>query len=268
MQCTEAQKLFTDFADNTLAREELHALTDHFLGCQTCGLEWREFRQTLSLVHSLETHSPPADLLPGIQAKLAQRGIFGRAWSLVETLNFSLSIPTAAAIFTIAMLGGFLLKTSHHEPATIFQSRLARNDAKQGEMLTNRRATPAPRAMLAVSHNGKRQGEDLAAFAQRALVAHLPPDDDAHRMLSPDMHVLIENTDRGSQVVFCEEMLRRGWQLHRMNTGLYLVHLPRADLGHFHELLARHSFALVPAAAAEAQFGNGKKVLTAAIRFQ
>ena len=74
MQCTEVQPLFTDFADNTLSREELHALTDHLLGCQACALEWREFQQTLSLVHSLETQAPPADLLPGIHAKLTKKG--------------------------------------------------------------------------------------------------------------------------------------------------------------------------------------------------
>ena len=75
MQCSETQPLFTEFADNTLGREELHALTNHLLGCQTCAQEWQEFQQLLNVVHSLEAQAPPADLLSGIHAKLAKKGI-------------------------------------------------------------------------------------------------------------------------------------------------------------------------------------------------
>lgn len=265
MQCTEAQTLFTDFADNTLAREELHALTDHLLGCPACTLEWREFQQTLNLVHSLETHAPPADLLPGIHAKLTKRGIFDRAWALVESLNFSLSIPTAAAIFTIAMLAGFLLKTSSLEQPNIFPSRSAQ--LQQGEVLTPRRLPIAQNAMFAVSHNGGQQGGDLVPLTRTALATQLVPENDAPHLLSPDMHVLIEHIDHDSQVVLFREMLDQNWQIHRITTSLFLIHFPQAELGNFHELLGRHHSALMPAAAAETEFGSDKQVLTAAIRF-
>ncbi len=269
MQCTEAQPLFTDFADNTLAREELHALTDHLLGCPACALEWKGFQQTLSLVHSLEPQAPPADLLPGIHAKLAKRGIFDRAWAFVEALNFSLSIPTAAAIFTIAMLAGFLLKTSPLEQPTIFPARSARLGAlQQGEVRTPRRLPIAQNAMFAVSHNGGQQGGDLVPLTRTALATHLVPENDAPHLLSPDMHVLIENIGHDNQVALFREMLHRNWQLHRISTSLFLVHLPQTELGDFHELLSRHHFALMPAAAAETRFGGDKKILTAAIRFQ
>ena len=269
MQCTEACSLFTDFADNTLAREELHILTHHLLDCQACALEWRQFQQTLSLIHSLDTHTPPADLLPGIHAKLTRGGIFSRTWALVETLNFSLSIPAAVAIFTIAMLGGFLLKTTHQEQSAIFPAQTARNNAsEQGMMRAARRLPLVPNAMFAVAHNGIRQGGGTAPLDQTALAPHLAPGNDAHRLLSPDIHVLIEDIDHDSQVVLYREMLHHNWQLHRINPRLLLVHLPQADLRFFHEILGRHRFALVPATAAEARFGNDKKILTAAIRFQ
>lgn len=265
MQCTEAQPLFTDFADNTLSREELHALTDHLLGCPACALEWREFQQTLNLVHSLETQAPPADLLPGIHAKLAQRGIFDRAWALVETLNFSLSIPTAAAIFTIAMLAGFLLKTSPLEQPGLLPSRSAR--LQQGEVLTPRRLPIAQNAMFAVSHDGGQQGGDLVPLTRTALATQLIPENDAPHLLSPDMHVLIEHIDHDSQVALFREILHQNWQIHRITTSLFLVHFPQAELGDFHELLGRHHSALMPATAAETEFGGDKQVLTAAIRF-
>jgi hypothetical protein len=270
MQCTEIQPLFTDFADNTLAREELHALTDHLLGCPACALEWREFQQTLNLVHSLEAQAPPADLLPGIHAKLAKRGMFDRAWALVESLNFSLSIPAAAAIFTIAMLAGFLLKTSPLEQPEIFSARSARLNTtlQQGEILTPRRLSIAPNAMFAVSHNGGPQGGDLVPLTRTALAPQLVPENGARHLLSPDMHVLIENIGHDNQVVFFREMLHRNWQLRRISTSLFLVHLPQAELGDFHELLGHYRFALVPAAAAETAFGGNKQVLTAAIRFR
>ena len=266
MQCTDAHMLFTDFADNTLGREELHALTDHLLGCQTCATEWREFQQILSLMHNLETQTPPADLLPGIHAKLAQRGIFDRAWALVESLNFSLSIPAAAAIFTLAMLAGFLLKTSHLEQPGVLSSRPARMSAtSHGELITPRRLPIAPNTMFAVSHDGGSLSERLASLAP---TTRRPAADHAPRLLSPDIHVLIEKIDHESQVVLCREIVRHNWQLHRITANLFLVHLPQAELDNFHELLDRHHYALAPAAAAEARFGYGKTVLTAAIRFE
>jgi hypothetical protein len=271
MQCTKVHALFTDFADNTLSREELHALTDHLLGCQACALEWREFEQTLSLVHSLEPQAPPADLLPGIQAKLARRGIFDRVWTLVESLDFSLSIPTAAAIFTIAMLAGFLLQISPQEqPAVVFSpSPSARVAAlPHGEIPAPGRPPLAPNSMFAVSHAGRNQGVDPGPLARTALATHAAPGNSAHQLLSPDIHVLIEDIDHDHRIVLFREMLHQNWQLHRISTNLFLVHLPQADLEDFHEILERHHFALVPAAAAEARFGMGKKVLTAAIRFQ
>ena len=269
MQCSEIQPLFTDFADNTLGREELHALTDHLLGCPACALEWREFQQTLSLVHSLETQAPPADLLPGILLKLEKKGMFDRAWALIEALNFSLSIPAAAAIFTVAMLAGFLLKNSPQEQPGIFPTAPAQVSAlRLGEVPTPRRRPIAPNAMFAVSHNGGRQNENLEPLGQTVLATHPTMDNDAHHLLSPDMHVLIADTDHDSQIALFQEMLHRNWQIHRMAANVFLVHLPQAELEIFHELLGQHHFALMPAAAAQTQFGNDKKVLTAAIRFQ
>jgi len=143
----------------------------------------RSCTQTLSLIHSLDTHPPPADLLPGIQTKLTKGGIFSRTWALVETLNFSLSIPAAVAIFTIAMLGGFLLKISPQEQPAIFPAHTARSDAsEQGKMRTTRRPPLVPNAMFAVAHNGVRQsGGTTAPLDQTALAPHLAPSNDAHR---------------------------------------------------------------------------------------
>lgn len=269
MQCTEIQPLFTDFADNALGREELHALTDHLLGCPACAQEWRDFQQTLSLMHSIEAVPPPADLLPGIHRKLAKKGMFHRAWALVETLNFSLSIPAAAAIFTIAMLAGFLLKNSPQEQPAISPAAPAQVSAlRRGEVPTPRRQSIAPHAMFAVSHNGARQSENLELLGQTAVAAHPTMDHGAHRLLSPDMHVLIADTDHDSQAALFQEMLNRNWQIHRMTANVFLVHLPQADLEDFHGLLEQHHFALMPPAAAQTRFGSDKKVLTAAIRFQ
>ena len=270
MQCTEIQTLFTDFADNALGREELHALTDHLLGCPACALEWRDFQKTLNLVHSIEALPPPTDLLPGIHRKLAKRGMFDRAWTLVEALNFSLSIPAAAAIFTVAMLAGFLLKNSPLEPTSLFPSAPPAQISalRLGEVPTPKRQPIAPNAMFAVSHNGGRQNENLEPLAQTVLATHPTMDNETHRLLSPDMHVLIADTDHASQTALFQEMLHRNWQIHRMTSNLYLVHLPQTGLEDFHELIGQHHFALMPAEAAQARFGSNKKVLTAAICFQ
>jgi hypothetical protein len=260
MQCSETQSLFTEFADNTLGREELHALTNHLIGCQTCALEWQEFQQLLSVVHKLEDQATPTDLLSGIHAKLAKRGVLGQAWTLIESLNFSLSIPAAASIFTIAMLAGFLFPTSPQTPSG--------TRVEQGEILTPSRAPVLPNAMFAVSHNGGNQGGDIAVFSRTALTPHLTPDNTPTRLLSPDIHVLIENIDHDNKIALCREMLRRDWQIHRINTSLFLVHLPQTELGDLHALLGSHHCALMPASAMDTQFGQDKQILTAAIHFK
>lgn len=267
MQCPEVHELFTDFADNTLARRELHALTDHLLGCPACALEWREFQQTLSLVRGLETQAPPADLLPGIQARLTRRSVADRIRALVEALDFSLSIPAAAAVFTMAMLAGFLLKALPPAQTGFFQADSARgNSQEQSELLVTSRAPVISNLMFAISHNGwpqDRSPESLARTAPHPVAAG-----NAHRLLFPDIHVLIKNIDRDSRVALCQEILHRNWQLNHMTSSLFLVHLPQTELGEFHELLGHHHFVLVPAEAAETGFGDDKKILTAAIRFQ
>lgn len=269
MQCSETQSLFTEFADNTLGREELHALTNHLIGCQTCALEWQEFQQLLSVVHKLEDQAPPTDLLSGIHAKLAKRGILDQAWKLVESLNFSLSIPAAATIFTIAMFAGSLLTTSPDAPSGNVQSRLASSGAlEQGEILIPKRPPVFPNAIFAVSHDGGAQGGDIAVFSRTALTPRLAPNNTTPRLLSPDIHVLIENIDHDNQITLCREMLERNWLIQRINTNLFLVHLPQTELGDFHELLGQHHCALMPASALETQFGQNKQILTAAIRFK
>jgi len=270
MQCTEVLPLFTDFADNTLSREEMHALTDHLFGCPTCALEWREFKQTIGLVHNLDTQAPPVDLLPGILAKLGKKGVLARAWDLVEALNFSLSIPAASAIFAIAMLGGFLLKISPMEQPSIFQTHSPRIDTalRQGEILPTKRPAIALNAMFAVSHNEGRWDENLEPLTRTALATNPAQDNNARRLLSPDIHVLIENIDHDNKITLCREMLRRDWQIHRINSSLFLVHLPQTELGDLHALLGSHHCALMPAAALETQFGQDKQILTAAIHFK
>lgn len=268
MQCTEVHLLFTDFADNTLAREELHALTDHLLGCPACAVEWQEFQQTLRLVHSLEAQAPPADLLPGIHAKLAKNGLWARVWTLIEPLNFSLSIPAAATIFTIAMLAGFLFTSSPVPQPNIFPTPLARIGSSPGEILANRQPPLSPNLTFAVSHNEDRLGGEMEPLSRTTLATHLAPDNHAHRLLSPDMHVLIRDIDHDSQIALYREMLHRNWQLHRVSANLLLVHLPQSELREFHDLIEHHRFALVPAAALDTRFGNKKQILTAAISFQ
>ncbi|OGQ99667.1 MAG: hypothetical protein A2505_09340 [Deltaproteobacteria bacterium RIFOXYD12_FULL_55_16] len=270
MQCPEVHQLFTDLADNTLARKELDALTDHLLDCPACTLEWREFQQTLSLVHNLEAQTPPVDLLPAIQARLPRRkGVFDRVWDLVETLNFSLSLPVAAAVFSMAMLAAFLLKTLPPAQTGFFLADSVRSSSPdQGELLAISRPPVASSLMFAVSHTGWPQNSYPGSLVRTDLAPHSSAPGNTHRLLSPDIHVLIENITRDSRIALCQEILHRNWQLHHLTGSLFLVHLPQTELGDFHELLARHHFVLVPAAATKTRFGDNKKILTAALRFQ
>lgn len=269
MKCSDTQSLFTNFADNTLAREELHALTDHLIGCRACAREWHDFQQTLSIVQRLETQAPPADLLQGIHDKLAKKGVFTRAWSLVERLDFSLSIPAASAIFTIAMLLGFLLRplppeqTGHIHSDPVGVSSLA-----QDKLIAASRPSFAPNAMFALSHNGTKSNANLEEYAGITTNSNPASANMGRRLLSPDIHVLIRNAGLDSRFTLSQEIIRHNWRLNHLQEGLFLVHLPQADLLAFNALLKRYNVTLVPDAAAEDGFGQDKMVLTAVLHFK
>ncbi|MGV1099596.1 anti-sigma factor family protein [Thiovibrio sp. JS02] len=276
MQCTEIQNLFTDYADNSLDRQDLLLLKNHLGECGSCAGAWQEFQQTVQLVQGLEPVNPPADLLPGIHAKLSRQGMLPRLWQLLKKANFSMSIPVAAATFTIAMMAGFLVKNSVVESPQSPPSAQT-YAARSGDAPASRSARLVrPERMLAVAHSDRRLYQPSSLTGQinglrpapTALATHLDAHRNARRLLSPDLGVLITDTSEHDRLRMVEAMRNHAWQVHQMAPGVLLIHLPPADLGHFQAIMSQYRFAMSPAEAAQPEFGSGKKMLTAAIRFQ
>jgi len=271
MKCTDIHALFTDYADNTLDRHSLVILKNHLGECGNCAEEWQAFRQTLQLVQGLEPVKPPADLLPGIHAKLEEKNIFQRMERFLQEINFTMSVPVAVATFSIAMVAGFLVKNTSLENLPQLSPRTPQLAASRtpGKFDTKR--------TLAVAHTEKRPYADFPLQTEygaglhpspTALATHLAAHQNARRLLSPDLGVLITGVSEINRSSLPEAMSQHAWTVHQMPNGVLLVHLPPGELEHFHAILDQYGYSFFPAEAALPGFGKDKKMLTAAIRFE
>ncbi len=268
MNCAEIHTLFTDYADNSLDRQELLLFTGHLGECATCAAAWREYQTTVQLVRGLEPVPPPADLLPGIQEKLGGQGAWERFLLLFKKLNISLSLPAAATAFAIAMLAGFLVKNSPIELPT-HQSDRAITALRPFQPLSRERT-------LAVVHTDRRPYHPTTPLgyqdglhpATTVLATHLAAHQNARRLLSPDLGVLLAGVSEQNRLRLLATMRQHEWQVHQMGQGILLVHLPPGDLEHFQALMGQHRSVINPADPNQLRPGREKKMLTAAIRFQ
>jgi len=276
MKCPDIHAMFTDYADNSLDRHSLSGFRDHLAACQDCVRQWQEFQQTIDLLQSLEPVSPPPDLLADIHARLEEKSFFRHLWQMFDRINFSMSVPVAVTTFTIAMLGGFLLKNVSlpEQPAEAPLYSLHRDAGDQEKQKTFRlpRTSPRGESMVAVSQGGNVIRDNTSSATSsglKALAAHPIPYENASRPLSPDMRILVEcDRQEGGRLSFYEELLRSNWRLFQPSGDILLIHLPQEDLPMLHVLLAPYSFHLAPAAAASRDFARDKKILTAVVRFQ
>lgn len=280
MKCSEITNLFTDYSDNTLPPESLGAFREHLASCAHCAAEWQAFRQTIQLVTELEPLTPPADLLPGIHRKMEaeQAGIWQRLRGLFESMDFTMSIPTAAATIGVAMIAAFIVKTAPVEhPGQVSQPDRRAAIERPGANIT----AQSPRILVPDSLYAARARSSshsiptmLPVTTQRqryalpTLAAHQSPHTAERILLSPDLRVTVDLQSRDEHAHLLQQLQTKNWQMHVMRNGLLLIHLPPNQLADLQGVLSGHLFAQFPPHAMDHDFSGNKRMLTVAVRLQ
>jgi len=245
--------MFSDYEENTISSSRAREFGEHLRQCEACSTGWREFSQTIALLRELPEENPPADLLPGIHARLTEEESHGRWFKrLAVAMNFSLPLPAAVGIFALAMLAAFL----YEQPGRM----------QQPQQTAGRQHQATSKPMFALSHDGIAGNRPLEQITRTALATQ-PPPDIHHRLLSPDIHVLVKNSDRETRMELCREIIRASWHVHRLSNDLFLIHLPREDLSGFRRLFKAGAVAQGYIEGPGTTMNNHERMLTAAIRF-
>ncbi len=112
MNCQEACELLSAKADELLTLEQGLALGDHLQGCVGCRREWERFRQTVSLLRSVEEARAPAGFARRVIEKVRQEPWPRRLLRSVF-LPLRVKLPLeAAAVVLVSTLVLFLSRQS------------------------------------------------------------------------------------------------------------------------------------------------------------
>jgi len=145
MNCQEARELFSAKADERLTPEQRLALDGHFQSCATCPREWERFRQTVSLLHSLEEARAPAGFARRVIENLRQEPWPRRLLrSVFLPLHVKLPLEAAAVVLLSTLVILLYRQTPEFERAV---------EAPPS------RGAPAPAAKSADLEGTQRSGE-------------------------------------------------------------------------------------------------------------
>lgn len=110
MNCHEARDLFSVKADDLLTTEQRAALDGHLQGCADCSREWERFRQTVSLLHSVQEARAPAGFASRV-IEAARREPWHRRLLRGIFLPLHVKLPLeAAALVLVSTLVIFLYR--------------------------------------------------------------------------------------------------------------------------------------------------------------
>jgi len=253
MECNDYQGKFTAYRDQELAAVEQRQLEAHLAACPHCAKEWRLFTLTLDHVAALRQVQPPADLLPGIHAKLGQPGLWFRLRDLCGHFDFSMSLPAAAATVAVAMAVGLFFKTNL-QPMT---------GSSQPAQLATRRATPLvipdSRLTAVTSHA-------TASFPQ-ARAAHPPmaPEMDA---LHPDIFITVRAETPHDLPLLQQAMEERHLAPYITSPYVMRLRLTPDDLPLLREALDGRQVVVFPPETVIPGYPHHKDLLVVAIRLQ
>lgn len=259
MKCADASDMFIDHADQALLPQNRLALEAHLACCPECAARWRDYRQTIHLLHSLQPAEPPADLLAGITAQLeARKSMSQRILDLLDHISFPVPLPAAIAVFAIAMFAGYL---SQHPLLP------AQPNSTPAATVARRAAIPSmpPKTMFAMAHAQQPTVPQLILETHSRGASSIGQSPGG-RLLSPDLMIDIHHLHRQQQAQLCREFIERRWQVRHTPHGL-LVQLPANRLVELHALLGDHPYSLAPKEAARPDFGGDKPLLTALVHF-
>jgi hypothetical protein len=117
MTCHDARERFTDLLDDALDARARADLTTHLAACAECRAELDRLRQTVSLLHGLETPRAPAGFVERVMAATRPRPVapVPRPRPVLPSrrrffFRLPVDLPAGAAAFLLLAVGvGFLL---------------------------------------------------------------------------------------------------------------------------------------------------------------
>ncbi|MEK6666478.1 MAG: zf-HC2 domain-containing protein [candidate division NC10 bacterium] len=110
MNCHETRDLFSAKADDLLTTEQRAALDGHLQGCADCSREWERFRQTVSLLHSVQEGRAPAGFASRV-IEAARREPWHRRLLRGVFLPLHVRLPLeVAALVLVSTLAIFLYR--------------------------------------------------------------------------------------------------------------------------------------------------------------
>ncbi|MBU0728429.1 MAG: zf-HC2 domain-containing protein [Proteobacteria bacterium] len=146
MECTKIQHQFSDFFESDLNAEESSSVKEHLDSCSQCAEEWKYFRDTLHLLHSIEPEPVPRGMLAGIHAKLEKKNMLLRFLLWFRHANPTMTIPAAATTIVIAFTCMALYKTVLQEKPFMENQSIPKQNIAQkpgdGPSITVADATP------------------------------------------------------------------------------------------------------------------------------
>jgi hypothetical protein len=273
MGCTQIHELFTEFGDDTLDRQTRQEFQNHLTACPTCSSSLTEFQETIQELNALEFVQPPPDILSGIHARLAKTSILDRLLGIWHDLDFSFSIPAAAATIAIAMVAGFLVKNSPlmentmvDRPVRLSQSLPAENIARSSmtQLATTQRSGPGGLPILP-AHRGLQQ----AGYPHKTLTPEELASAHGASLLTLDLIVTDRSEHPDQQNILFRDLLTEGeWQIQRLQKGLLLVRLSPQQLPHLYQILARHQVSVTPSVSASNHLLHKNSMLNVAVRLK
>lgn len=118
MKCAEARPLFSSYLDRAVTGAEMHEISSHLDGCETCRSEYVSLEHTRSMLAAVGRRQAPADLARKIKIAVASER--SRSWQTVfsgygvrfqNSMNAVMVPATAgvlsAVLFFAALIGFF-----------------------------------------------------------------------------------------------------------------------------------------------------------------
>lgn len=166
MQCAEYQRWLSSYLDGVLDAARQRELETHLKGCDGCAREVDSLKKLLMSLRSLGEVVAPADLLAGVQARLAAEPRWAKllAWRplMVPRHSVAVAVTAVLAVFIVA------IPLVYRRPVSA-RMQLAAKPALPSERL-NQRADASRRQLRESPEKNESEGEE----GRTRMIAGLP----------------------------------------------------------------------------------------------
>ncbi len=291
LTCRECRDFFSLFFDQELPSQDKGRMMEHLRRCKACAAEWQEFKNTVQFVHDMPMVSPPSDLLPGINAKLAPPGLLERISNRLGFSRPQTAFTTILATFVVGIVCAslvYLPLRPEQQPGSFRVSR-AQSNSSVISRIDNQAVTTSPPVAIepenfypgipslaeyvpdmsprlyqpAITAPASR-GYDVPLVSPVSTGSHLSAfSSTTHtdRLLRPDVTITIKNGLRQNN--FLRQLSHSGkWQYKIVQDKLLLLSMPPSDIAMLRHILDQQKLSYVQMS----RPGAPKKILKVAVR--